>query len=256
MHRPALFLILLLTVSCKTNNYDTHNQVSRIKHPLPEAIHEINLPDGYHRMEMPGSSFGEWLRNIRLKRDNHVYLYNRKMKPNQSLHFAVLDVPVGDKDLQQCADAIIRLRAEYLFVQKRFDEIVFTDNTGRAYAWTGKNNKTGFEKYLETVFSYCNTASLEKQLNPVKDWKQLQPGDIFIKGGFPGHAMIVVDVATGISGRKIFLLAQSFMPAQSIHIVKNPMSENLSPWYEVDDTGIIVTPGWTFYKYQLCRFQK
>jgi hypothetical protein len=254
MHQTVLFFILFLTISCEANNYDTPDRVSGVEFPQPGAIREIDMPDGFQRTELPESSFGEWLRGIRLKKDNHVYLYNGTMKQNQSLHFAVLDVSVGNKDLQQCADAVMRLRAEFLFEQKRFDEIIFIDNTGKSHAWTGRDNNIGFTKYLETVFSYCNSASLEKQLRPVKDWKQLQPGDIFIKGGFPGHAMIVVDIATDVSGRKIFLLAQSFMPAQSIHIVINPIKEKLSPWYEVDDAGLIVTPGWTFYKHQLYRF--
>lgn len=256
MHQPALLFILFSLTSCDANNYSIANNQENAGIPgiNAKAINEIDVPAQFNRIEMPGSSFGEWLRAIRLKQDNHVYLYNGKMKENQMLHFAVLDIPVGKKDLQQCADAIIRLRAEYLFEQKRFDEIAFKDNAGRVHAWIGKENKNGFDAYLEIVFSYCNTASLQKQLKPVADWHLMQPGDIFIKGGFPGHAMIVADVAINEKGRKTFLLAQSYMPAQSIHIVKNPMSENFSPWYEVDDEGMIVTPGWTFYKNQLYRF--
>jgi hypothetical protein len=256
MHQPALLFILFSLTSCDTNNYGIANNQDSAGIPgiNAKSINEIGVPVQSRRLEMPVSSFGEWLGAIRLKPDNHVYLYSGKMKENQLLHFAVLDIPVGEKDLQQCADAIMRLRAEYLFEQKRFDEIAFKDNTGRVHAWTGKENESGFEAYLETVFSYCNTASLQRQLKSVADWQEMQPGDVFIKGGFPGHAMIVADVAINEKGRRTFLLAQSYMPAQSIHIVKNPMNENLSPWYEVDDGGKIVTPGWTFYKNQLYRF--
>ena len=72
--------------------------------------------------------------------------------------FAVLDIPVGKKDLQQCADAVMRLRAEYLFEQKRYPEIVFTDNNGKPYEWKGGDNKTDFDNNLENVFCpvwYC-----------------------------------------------------------------------------------------------------
>ena len=58
--------------------------------------------------------------------------------------------------------------------------------------------------YLQTVFGMCGTASLEKQLKPVGDQHEMQPGDVFIKGGFPGHAMIVVDVAVNKTGNKDF----------------------------------------------------
>jgi len=38
-----------------------------------------------------------------------VFLYNGKIKQNQQAQFAVLDIGIGNKDLQQCADIILRL---------------------------------------------------------------------------------------------------------------------------------------------------
>ena len=81
------------------------------------------------------------------------------------------------------------------------------------------------------------------------DMKQnvaMEPGDVLIKGGFPGHAMMVVDVVENQSGHKMVLLAQGFMPAQSIHIVKNPEDDNLSPWYDLNTDGPVITPGFVF----------
>jgi len=49
----------------------------------------------------------------------------------------------------------------------------------------------------------------------------------------PGHAVIVVDMAEDAKGQRAFLLAQSYMPAQDIHILKNPMDADLSPWCRV-----------------------
>jgi hypothetical protein len=80
---------------------------------------------------------------------------------------------------------------------------------------------------------------------------EIQPGDVFIKGGFPGHAMMVADVAVNDKGKKIFILLQSYMPAQDIHIVKNLTNSDLSPWYEVDTAHKIITPGWVFTQNQL-----
>jgi hypothetical protein len=64
---------------------------------------------------------GEWLREISLKKDPGIYLFNGRLRDDQSTHFAVLDMPVGDKDLQQCADALMRLRAEYFFNRDNID---------------------------------------------------------------------------------------------------------------------------------------
>jgi len=41
------------------------------------------------------------------------------------------------------------------------------------------------------------------------------------------------------------------MPAQDIHIVKNPGNEKLSPWNDAGEEGIILTPEWKFRKEQL-----
>ena len=100
----------------------------------------------------------------------------------------------------------------------------------------------------------CGSASLKKQLKPVSSLHEMQPGDVFIKGGFPGHAMIVIDMAVNAKGNKVFMLAQSYMPAQDIHIVKNPSDVALSPWYEINGATEIDTPEWTFYNNQLRRW--
>jgi hypothetical protein len=221
----------------------------------PARVGDIPLPEGYKRLATVKGSFAEWLQNVRIKKDRTVYLYNGKPKINQDAQYAVLDIPVGTKDLQQCADAVMRLRAQYLHSQKRFAEIVFSDNNGKKYVCPPTADSTRFERYLETVYSYCGTISLEKQLHKVTDLTSIQPGDVIIKGGSPGHAVIVMDVAVNKEGKKLYLLAQSYMPAQNIHLLKNPVYKNLSPWYWADtDNPFIYTPEWTFSTKQLKRW--
>lgn len=217
-------------------------------------VSDIAPPAGYSRVSSGENSFHEWLINIPLKKDNHVYLYDGSLKRNQAAQFAVLDISIGKKDLQQCADAVMRLRAEYLYDQKKYSEIEFRDNDGKTYQWTGGSNRPGFDHYLEKVFGWCGSASLEKQLKPVPEIKDIQPGDVLIKGGFPGHAMIVMDVAINDKGHKVFMLAQGYMPAQDIHVVKNPSDNDLSPWYEISDMKEIITPQWEFSVDQLRRW--
>lgn len=250
MSRLFVLFILSFFSACNWNN-DEHIFTQQAS---LEKVSDIAPPQGYKRISLQQDSFGNWLRNVSLKKDNHVYLYNRSLKKNQSAQFTVLDMPIGKKNLQQCADAVMRLRAEYLFSQKKYAAIEFRDNLNRSYKWTGKDDRTGFKRYLENVFGWCGSASLEKQLKPVVNIQEMQPGDVFIKGGFPGHAMIVIDVAVNDKGNNVFMLAQSYMPAQDIHIVKNPMNEKFSPWYEVNDAKQIITPEWRFYKDQLRKW--
>lgn len=254
---PLLFFFVAFIISgCKGNVTEWNNQPTNfaVRIASPATIKDIPPPGNFQRIKVPPGSFGWWLREIALKKDKQVYLYNGKLKRNQQAQFAVLDKPIGEKDLQQCADAVMRLRAEYLFSCKRYAEIVFRDNNSTAYSWKGGVDIAGFDRYLQTVFGMCGTASLQQQLNPVRDSNQLLPGDVFIKGGFPGHAMMVMDVAINGQGEKIYMLAQSYMPAQDIHIVKNPLDKTLSPWCRFGGQTKIVTPEWTFELNQLYRF--
>jgi hypothetical protein len=104
------------------------------------------------------------------------------------------------------------------------------------------------------VFAYAGTASLEKELKKV-ELREMEIGDVFIQGGSPGHAIIVVDMAENKNtGKKLFMLAQSYMPAQDIHVLKNPNNMNISPWYELDLGEVLNTPEWRFTKNNLKRF--
>ena len=214
------------------------------------SIGDIPLPPGFERVSAAPGSFAAWLRQLPLKKDKTVHLYNGRPKYNQSAQFAVLNVSVGDKDLQQCADAVMRLRAEWLYSCHRLSDIDFTDNSHTHYRLPAGAGRKAFDQYLEKVFSYCGTLSLSGQLQ-AKPFSQLAPGDVLIYGGSPGHAMLVTDVAVNKSGQKRFLLSQSYMPAQEIHVVINPGDPSLSPWYPVGNTPVIETPEWTFSINQL-----
>ena len=105
---------------------------------------------------------------------------------------------------------------------------------------------------------YAGTASLSKEL-PKSDFKSIKAGDVLIQGGFPGHAVIVLDVAQHTqTGEKVFMIAQSYMPAQSIHVLKNFIQPNLGVWYSVQDCSAregIFTPQWNFYPKDLKSFE-
>ncbi len=252
MHSKNLLPVLsLFVISCQAkNNLDTS-----VKKPLSTTasivykdVASIPLPGDYTRIDYDSNSFATWLRSISLKKDKTVYLFNGYKKENQLAQFAVLDISTGDKNLQQCADAVMRLRADYLFACKQFAAISFSDNDNKRYQFSKPYTKEHLHNYLQIVFGMCGSASLSKQLRHI-DIEDIQPGDVFIRGGFPGHAEIVMDVAINKTGKKIFLLAQSYMPAQDIHVLINPLNKNLSPWYEIDND--IISPEYVFTKDEL-----
>ena len=241
-------------------------------------VNRIAVPPGFDRVPVATDSFANWLRHLPLKPGKPpVHLYNGRKKGNQSAHHAVIDVDVGNRDLQQCADAVIRLRAEHLYSKGNYDAIHFNFTSGDEAAYKkwirgyrplvrgnqvkwrkkrryDKSHRT-FRKYTNTVFMYAGSYSLSQELKSVKNINQMKIGDIFIKGGFPGHAVLVVDmVIHNTTGKKLFLLAQSYMPAQDVHILVNPTNDTLSPWYELDFGETLDTPEWVFSHKQLKRF--
>jgi len=279
--RPNLHLtIILCFISCGlASKKEIQPSLQRQGTYLPinpyASVAAIPPPPGYRRLDTAPNSFGAWLRLCPLKKERTVYLYNGLPKSNQTAQFAVLDVSVGTKDLQQCADAIMRLRAEYLYSHGELGAIDFRTGQGTdlnflewahgkryrqsggrlaAYEFTGREQpctqRHCFADYLETVFSYCGTLSLEKQLVPRTVMRSMQIGDVLIRGGSPGHAMLVMDMAVNSSGCKVYLLAQSYLPAQDIHIVLNPAKNGPNPWYDLQE-GSVTTPEWVFQAGQL-----
>jgi Domain of unknown function (4846) len=218
------------------------------------TVNEIPTPINFKRVSILENSFGEWLRAVKLKKDKTVFLFDGTEKINQAAQFAVLDFSVGTKNLQQCADAVMRLRAEYLYSKKLFEQIIFIDNEQKKYQFTTPFNRIHFDEYLQKVFGMCGTASLAKQLIPKNDFNAIEIGDVIVKGGFPGHAVMVMDVAENNNGEKIYLLAQSYMPAQDIHLLNNPNEPENSPWYTVSKNELIVTPEYIFTKTHLMNW--
>ena len=199
-----------------------------------------------------------------------LFIENFKLKPyaspilkydgtpisTQHLHEAVFDIDTGNKDLQQCADAVIRLRAEYLFKTKKFDEIKFHFTSGDLVFWNDYKNgrrafvngnfvsfrKTAgfddsyqnFRNYLDLIFNYAGTISLNQETKPVTKNSDLKTGDILITQGSPGHVVFIAGVCKNKEGKKLFLLGEGFTPAQSIHLLSNPFNKNISPWYNLD----------------------
>jgi hypothetical protein len=109
---------------------------------------------------------------------------------------------------------------------------------------------------MDVVFIWAGTHSLEREL-VAKPVAELAAGDLFIKGGFPGHAVLVADIAESrATGERRFLLVQSFMPAQEMHVLKNPANADGSPWYPLAFGGQLVTPEWTFPRESLRRWKR
>ncbi|HVW97984.1 MAG TPA: DUF4846 domain-containing protein [Mucilaginibacter sp.] len=214
----------------------------------------FKAPGGYHRVNVPEHSFAAYLRELPLKPPGTpTRTYKGEVAATDVYTAAVVDMSVGHEDLQQCADAVMRLRGEYLYSQKNFKAISFNFVSGfkcdylhyaKGYRYHGGRwilkaapdygYKT-FMRYMELVFSYASTISLERETRAVANPADVKAGDIFIHGGSPGHCFIVMDVVENNRHQKQFLLAQSFMPAQNIQILQYH-----SPWFSMEQRSDIM----------------
>lgn len=235
----------------------------------------IHTPDDYTRTKEADGSLAEFLRNYAMEPDQSpVLLYDGSKKRNQKAHAAVFDLPLEQEDLQQCADSVIRIYAEYFWSTKQYDRIAFHFTNGFDAPYTkwadgyrirvnGNNvswiksaqpdtSYDSLKDYLRIVFSYAGTASMDTEAQPIP-LSDLQVGDVFLKGGNPGHVVMVVDLCENADGKKAFLLAQGYMPAQQFHVLKNPAHKD-DPWYYEDEvTYPFHTPEYTFQKGSLKR---
>lgn len=232
-------------------------------------------PEGFERQSVKPDSLTAFLRTYPMKKDgSDVRLYNGKKKGRENVHAAVFKLPLENEDLQQCADSVMRVYAEYYWHTDQKDKIAFhfvdgflaeydkwqqgyrIDVGDRSSRWVKSASVDSsyecFQKYLRIVFSYASTLSQEKESKRIQI-AEIAPGDIFIKGGSPGHVVMVVDVCEDADGRKAFLLAQGYMPAQEFHVLKNPKYQE-NPWYYVDEVAYpFQTPEYTFGKGSLRR---
>lgn len=237
----------------------------------------INTPEGYKRTKVKKGSFGDFVRSYKMKPDgSEVLLYDGTPKGNQNDHVAVFKLPIENRNLQQCADSIMRMYGEYYYSKGEYSKIRFPLGggfiadfskwskgygirvNGNRVSWirNSKNNSSyeSFVKFMIVVFAYSGTMNMEDDSASIS-LDKATIGDIFIKGGSPGHVVMIVDVCKNKSGKKAFLLGQGYMPAQEFHVIKNPMHEE-DPWYyESEITYPFRTAEYTFPEGSLKRIK-
>jgi hypothetical protein len=238
----------------------------------------ILLPSNYKRTTYSSTSFSNYIQNYNLKPfgtqvinyDGNPYLY-------QEGHVGILELPVPSNGLQQCADALIRMRAEYLWETNQKEKIGFNFTSGHYCSWTkyaegyrpkikgskvayyktaaANTSKENFYKYLNLIFMYSGTQSLYSELPKINNISKVEVGDMLIYPGSPGHVIMVVDKATNDKGENLFIFAQGNTPAQSVHIIKNPSDLSLSPWFQVEIGAYMEIPTYYFNEAKFIRFK-
>jgi hypothetical protein len=199
-------------------------------------------PHGFSRPEVGDRSFAAWLRGLPVRLDRRT-VHSHRGLPLPSWSAAVVALDLGEGDLQQCADSILRLHAEYLWAADRETEAEYHFTSGDPSSWSSwvrgerfrvhgsrvervsgaprSDDHRSFRRWLQHLFRYAGTLSLASDSRTVDPTEELEPGDFFVLPGSPGHAVMILDVAADADGTQVALIGQGFTPAQDFHVLRS-----------------------------------
>jgi hypothetical protein len=221
---------------------DAYPWASLVEADVPQIPlrQRFDPPRGFSRIELSSESFGAFLRDLPIRTDRTYVLSHRGVRLG-SPSAAVVLLDVGSRDLQQCADAAIRLHAEYLWQRGRAAEAAYHFTSGDRSRWVDwqrgeryrvkgarveresgparPNTHAEYRRWLDLVFTYAGSLSLARDTIAVSI-DEVAPGDLYVMGGSPGHVVVILDVAIDAHGRRAALIGQSFMPAQEFHVLR------------------------------------
>jgi hypothetical protein len=224
-------------------------------------------PVGFTRADVAPRSFGAFLRSLPVEpAGTPVVDYRGRVvlagdDPNLA---AVVDIDVGKADLQQCADAVLRMDAEWRY-GRGDHHMAYPTASGTVVAYdrylageraVASGNRLSLQptagrmtdghralrSYLDEVFTWANTTSLAREGAEIP-YSEVRPGDYFVSSnGRVGHAVLVLDVAHDTAGHVALLLGQSYMPAQSFQVLR---PSGRSAWFiGRSDADEVETPFW------------
>lgn len=238
----VIIILIFLTVFLRIKNqiFYTKGEYSPIS--TSQSQNSIPAPKGYSKIDYPEDSLESYIKSMDFSSQD-VVDYKGNVKLSADSVAGTYNFEVGNENLMQCADCVIRIYSEYLLSSGKEEKIAFhlTNGTLMKYsdwkngkrllafgdfakmipATTPDSSFDCFSAYLKSVYRYAGTKSLEKECEKIS-LQNLSVGDLVLKGGTPGHVMMVVDMAENSTGEKCYLFAEGFTPAMSFHILKTP----------------------------------
>ncbi len=231
--------------------------------PITHNINVITPKAGYLRLTAVPGTFGEWVQHLPLKAGNPpVLTYDGVEAPNQYKHAQVVDIDAGKDNLQKSTNAILRLRAEYLFAKDWLWQINFPTKSGnkvdfRSWAKEKKlpTDHMALIEYLNELSPQTDASTLASMLKPVTNIHDMEPGDVMVKQTEPSYAVLVMDVVEDpVTKKRYFTLGTSHMPAQDFYVIINPSDSSITPWYSQSPGNTMGMPEGVFQADMLMRF--
>ena len=230
-------------------------------YPVPETTHTMwdrfthSSLRGFTQFAAEPESWCEWLRLLPLAAPGTpVKNYRGEIVvPGDDEHLAaVVAIDIGNRDIQQSADVILRLFAEWRWFVGDLLMLYLSDTklelplekwrAGERLVFAGKQQKwvaqeppqskldhAAFRAYLDSVFSSSDFRALIAESVAITP-ESLAPGAFFLHEGHPSEVVVVLDVATSRSGERAMILMRARNPAESIHVLR-PSRDSV--WFPV-----------------------
>ena len=269
-----MMAMTILSVAGAAESYPWLDAVSRQAADSLIDRHPTN--SGFTRISVESGSFAKFLRALPLKpKGTPLRTYDGDRLVFAVYAGAIINLDVGKADLQQCADTLIRLYSEHQYSKGKASGLNFKFTSGHAYPFadylagkrpvvTGRQvnwrqvsprtlSRKAFRQWLDIIFTYAGTASLARDLPKVKV-SEARIGDLFISPGFPGHTVMIADMAVNSkTGAREVLLVEGFTPAQDAHVIKNLLKPWRGSWFTLVPGEGLDTPVWDFAASELHR---
>ena len=203
---------------------------------IARTVVEIPTPKGFERRSVVEGTYQEFLRDMPLKDNNEIRMWDGQLIPALSSTIAVVDMPLlFVEDLEQCADYAMRLWAEYLKSVDQLEALALYDFYGnkKPFSSSGKS----FKSYLRWHMRYSNSFSIKLGAEDIEQHSELTIGDMIVQNDSEvsiGHVSVILDEAVNAAGDKVYLLGYSFMPAQELHIEKAGDEYGPNGWFTED----------------------
>lgn len=229
------------------------------------VIGEISLPSyDYKRIEIEKNSFAEYLRNLPLKEKGSDVINYRggifKSSSDTSVAY-VVNMNIMGRRLEQCMDILVRLYAEYLWSVKQIDSLILPLPGGYWLQWSDwrsglrpvfngikmkmqrsiqhANLEKNYQSYLNIIYNESHTQQFFYAYQSLRR-ENVQIGDIIIKKGTKGHAVMIVDLAKNKEGELIALIGNGDTPACQLFLLNYKVDK---PWIPLKfDQEIIKLP--------------
>ncbi|MCA9256300.1 MAG: hypothetical protein KDA33_11720, partial [Phycisphaerales bacterium] len=224
-----------------------------------EALSDhIAPPDGFDRVLLPSGGFGDWLRHLPIGAStSDIQCANGKSAAQSGDSRVELTIALQPHtNFLGAAGMMVRLRAEHGWGTQSLDRIGFHFTSGQRMSWLAWRNgvralsdesgprfeqsgmidesRDSFCAWIETQLQFTSFDSLLDDTRTVEDGT-IAPGDLLLRQGRDGHALIVLDAAIDVEGRVAVLLGSGANPAATFHVLR---ATEASPWFVLSDRSI------------------